>query len=318
MSQNICEYLREEAIKGLFELTTVKKAWPTWRQEITNRIGNLNAPLNIINLGDHLSEVFRSTSSSGRSQASISGGGTGWEALVCWYLNLCLLETRTVVIKFKKSLIPKPVREAITVRYGTFPSNTESDLIAITFPNKEEYTTMDKFAIQTRDTQGDLIPPATRGGKFNYSNIIDSLTDRDFNELEIGIIQCKTNWNDNAQIPMLWDMIYSSTGFEGHRITVGSSAYSIKDIHRFTYSFVTVPTSSDGGNDIKPSSTCVKRVQNLTGGNYWGKPTVPSIANSIKEIFGKNFSSASPTALRNTLASAMGQIGSTYSYFNLV
>ena len=318
MSQNICEYIREQAVKGLFTLNTVNNAWGVWQPRINQYIGNISAPLNIINLGDHLSEIFRSTSSSGRSQSSVSGGGTGWEALVCWYLNLCLLETRTVVIKFKKDLIPKPIREAITVRYGTFPSNTESDLIAITFPNKPEYTTMDKFSILTHDSMGTVIPTAKRGGKFNYPDVIDSLADRDFSELEIGIIQCKTNWNDNSQIPMLWDMIYSSTGFEGHRVTVGSSAYSIKDIQRFTYSFVTVPTSSDGGNKITSSSTCVKRVQNLTGGNYWGKPSVPSVANSLKEIFARNFSSASPTALRRTISTAMTKIRTDYSYFNLV
>ncbi|MED4286464.1 hypothetical protein P4679_31665 [Priestia megaterium] len=317
MPQNICEYLREEAVGGLFKLNTVNKAWPIWQEVIKDKISHWNA-VNVIDLGDYLSEIFRSTGSSDRSQSSVSGGGTGWEALVCWYLNLCLLESRTVVVKFKNSLIPQPIRDAITVKYGTFPSNTESDLIAITFPDKADYISTDKFNIIARDNQGSLIDTKIgRNNKFNYLPIINSLTDRDFNDFEIGIIQCKTNWNDNAQIPMLWDMIYSSKGFEGHRTTVGSSIYSIKDIRRFTYSFVTVPTSSEGGSKITPNSTCVKRVQNLSGGNYWGKPTANSVAYSLKEIFGRNFSSASSHGLRISLNSALPQLKNTYSYFNI-
>ena len=92
-----------------------------------------------INLGDHLAEIFKTTSQGTRTQADVSGGGKLWEAIVCWYLNLCLIGTRTVVIKHKKDLIPEPIKEAISVKYGNFISNTKADLIAITFPNKEEY-----------------------------------------------------------------------------------------------------------------------------------------------------------------------------------
>ena len=46
--------------------------------------------------------------------------------------------------------------------------------------------------------------------KFNIE-VSNYLCARDFDSFEIGVIQCKTNWNDNAQIPMLWDMIYSNT-----------------------------------------------------------------------------------------------------------
>ena len=61
-------------------------------------------------------------------------------------------------------------------------------------------------------------------------------------KFEIGIIQCKTNWNDNAQVPMLWDMIYSAGGFRGRNITIGRNGYNIQNAQSFTYSFVTVPS----------------------------------------------------------------------------
>ncbi|MGO4268888.1 hypothetical protein AB4Z22_03420, partial [Paenibacillus sp. TAF58] len=139
--------------------------------------------------------------------------------------------------------------------------------------------------------------------------------ERDFTDCEIGVIQCKTNWNDNAQIPMLWDMIYSSSGFSRHSITVGTSQYSINHTKKFTYSFVTVPTVDR--RKINSDSTCVKRVQNLSGGNYWGHPSISSVANSLKDIFGKNFSSASSVSIGTRLTAELSKLSSTYSYFNL-
>ena len=127
-----------------------------------------------------------------------------------------------------------------------------------------------------------------------------------FNEYEIGIIQCKTNWNDNAQTPMLWDMVYSSSGFAGRNINVGTSAYSIRHVKLFTYSFVTVPTSR---GPFTPNSMPVKRVYHLSGGNYWGKPAVSSVANSLKDIFGKNFQEGCHTNLRTDLNNALPHLG---------
>lgn len=315
MEQTILEHLREKSINELFNMSSFSNVWTIWRQEIRNHIGSFNSK-NVINLGDSLSDVFFSTRQAGRDQSYLSGGGAAWEALVTWYLNLCLLESRTVVIKQNKELLPTPIKEAITVNYGNFPSNTESDLIAITFPDKDEYTKINKFSVGTRDNQGNLIDTRLRNGNLNYKHIIDSLSDRDFNSLEIGIIQCKTNWNDNAQIPMLWDMVYSSVGFTKRNLTVGTSSYSIRNIKRFTYSFVTVPTVKL--SNFKTTSTSVRRVQNISGGNYWGFPSKSSIANSIKDIFSRNFpNGSSNNGLKYDLDKALSKLENDYSYFNI-
>ncbi|MBU5444910.1 hypothetical protein [Paenibacillus sp. MSJ-34] len=270
---------------------------------------------NILDLGDHLKSVFFSTAVGGREQGDLSSSGAGWEALICWYMNLCLLESRTVVIKYNKNLIPLPIKEAITVKYGTIPTTTESDLIAITFPDKPEYTIMDKFNIVIQNNNGEFITTSSRNNKFKYNPVVDALVERDFNECEIGIIQCKTNWNDNAQIPMLWDMIYSSLGFSRHLISIGTSAFSIRNVQKFSYSFVTVPTIK---KEFKPDGIAVQRVHHLSGGNYWGLPTLPAVASSVKEIFGRNFASGSTKGLVPTLNNAIPQLGTVYSYFNLV
>lgn len=51
-------------------------------------------------------------------------------------------------------------------------------------------------------------------GNFNYLAALNILVDRDANSIDINVIQCKTNWNDNAQIPMLWDMVYNAQSFK--------------------------------------------------------------------------------------------------------
>lgn len=314
MTENIVEYLRRVAVLELFNMKTFSDSWLVWKDQIKSNINHLNAT-NIIDLGDKLGDVFRMTGVPGRSQSTVSGAGNSWEALVCWYLNLGLIGSRTVVVKQKKALIPDPISQALIVSYGTFPSGTESDLIAITFPDKENYKN-NKLDISVRGSDGNIIPTVKgRNNNFNYKEIVDVLLERDFSDCEIGVIQCKTNWNDNAQIPMLWDMIYSSSGFKRHSISIGTSSFSINHVRNFTYSFVTVPTVNR--DNFKESSTSVKRVQNISGGNYWGYPSKPSVAHSLKDMFGRNFSNASSISLIQRLNSELENIDSIYSYFNL-
>lgn len=310
MSQNIIEYLREQAIKGLFATSGFSGNWNTWRNEVNSLIPNKSAR-QIFDLGDNLSNIFKSTAS-GRDQSGVSIGGASWEALVCWYLNLCLIGRRTVVIKHSKKLIPAPISDAITVNYNNFTSNTESDLVAITFPDREEYT-MDKLNIAVNDANNVLVPTMIKK-KFNMNQILDALAHRDFSDIEIHIIQCKTNWNDNAQIPMLWDMIYSANAFRNN-IKVGKNGYSIHDVNRFSYSFVTVPTVDL--DKIKATSTCVKRVYNLSGGNYWGLPSQSNVASSIKELLGRNLNLGASSNHLTTLAAEIPKLSTDYSYFRV-
>lgn len=311
--QTIIEKLREEAVKKLFATNGFANAWPVWQNVILSKAAT-PTPRQLINLGDNLREIFYSTNtSSTRSQSDVSGGGANWEALVCWYLNLCSIGRRTVVIKHNKALIPTPISNAITVNYGNFVSNTESDLIAITFPDKPEYNS-DKDTISISDENGQLVSLYTRN-KYNFLDVLNALVARDFSEIEIHIIQCKTNWNDNAQIPMLWDMIYSSTAFRSD-ITIGREGYNMNNARLFSYAFVTVPTVRP--ERITRSSVAVSRVRNLSGGNYWGKPSEDGISSSVKEMLNRNLASGSTQSHMVTLANAIPELTATgiYSYFN--
>lgn len=312
MSSNIVEYLRKLSVENLFTTNTFSEAWDVWKNEI-NRYASNKTPNQILNLGDNLANIFRSTSSGGRTQSDVSAGGNAWESLTCWYLNLCLIGRRTVVIKHHKELIPSPISDAITVNYSNFVSNTESDLIAITFPDEKEYC-QDISEIEIEDINGNKVQ-VYNGTKINCKEIMNALCTRDFPKIEVHIIQCKTNWNDNAQIPMLWNMVYSAQDFRESNISIGRNGYSIHDIKKFTYSFVTVPTVRLEA--FKTNSTAVKRVINLSGGNYWGYPTKSGIANSIKEMLSRNLASGASNNHLNTLRQELEQLNSKYNYFKI-
>lgn len=314
MSENIVEYLRKQAVKHLFNTPGFQKVWNIWRTEIHKFLPAMTGH-QIYDLGDHLRDIFYTTNhSSVRSQSDVSGGGANWEALVCWYLNLCLAGRRTVVIKHNAKLIPKCISDAITINYGTYPSNTESDLIAITFPKKTDYIS-DKDCINVKDYNNQSIKCRKHArSQYNLAEIINALCSRDFNEIEIHIIQCKTNWNDNAQIPMLWDAVYSAINFRSG-VTIGLNGYSIADVRKFTYSFVTVPTVKP--EKIKPSSMCVLRVMNLSGGNYWGMPSQIGVANSVKEMINRNLKSGSTYSIIQSISEMLPKLNTTYSYFCL-
>lgn len=312
MYNNIVEHLRKKSIEQLFKAKGFKKNWLTWQNEINNLIPK-RTPKQIFDLGDSLKTVFYSTNTGKRGQSDVSGGGASWESLVCWYLNLCLIGRRTVVIKHNQKLIPTPVSDAITVNYGTFASNTESDLIAITFPDDENYK-IDKDSIEILDSDDKLVKTRKKSGKYNLKKVLNALCNNDFDKIEIHIIQCKTNWNDNAQIPMMWDMIYSANKFKND-IKVGRNGYSMHDIYKFSYSFVTVPTVNP--EKIKATSTCVQRVRNLSGGNYWGMSSESNVASSVKELLDRNLKSGHSKNHLSTIKDEISKLDNEYSYFNL-
>ena len=162
---SIVEAFRKASIERLFLTPTFRGTFPNWLPTI-NRLTHARTPRQIFDLGDHLAEIFRTTRTSGRGQSVVSSGGTVWEALICWYLNLCLVGRRTVVIKHHRKLIPQPVSDAITVNYHNFASNTESDLIAITFPDAVEYSS-NKDMINIRDDHGQSVEVRGRGDRYN-------------------------------------------------------------------------------------------------------------------------------------------------------
>ncbi len=314
MTDNIIEHLRRISVESSFELQAFQNGWPTWKNGIKRITGSSFQSSEILNIGDHMSEIFSTTGTAGRLQSEVSGGGYGWEGLICWYLNLCFAGSRGVAVR-KISDLPDPLRDSISVNYGNFKSNTESDIAVVIFPNEAEFINA-KNSISINDSQGIIIPTIIRG-EFNLKGVLNRLAQTYFDDFELGIIQCKTNWNDNSQIPMLWSMIYEADSFTNSSISIGRNGYSIHDLNKFTYSFCTVPTNDL--SNYKQNSTSVNRVRNLTGGNYWGYPSASGIASSIKEIFNSNFRNAFSTSnQRTTLNNAINDLPNDLVYFDIL
>jgi len=311
---NIIEYIRKKSIESIFNLSSFSNPWEaSWRAQVLSKLSTYPYnPNSIIDLGDHLSQIFKTTSSSGRTQSLLSGAGTAWEALVNWYLNICLIGTNVVVFRQNEMLMPTPIKEAVTVHYGNYPSNTEADLIGLTFPNEVVFFDDIRHVI-VKDRNDDVIPNLKNNNDLNYNKIINSLCEIYFDKIEVAIIQCKTNWNDNSQIPMLWDMVYSANGFSERNIIVGSSQFSISNLNKFSYSFVTVPSNNV---NYSSNSLAVKRVISLSGGNYWGKPSQRGVASSIKEIFGVNFRHGAGN-ITSSLEQGTKKLKYEFSYFDI-
>ena len=260
------EQARKDVVEALFAPSgrsgrgsnTFGRMWNSgWRAGVSDALGPNPKAAGLVRLGAKLSELFGSTGrgEGGRAQSVLSGAGAAWESLVAWYLNLCLLGSPAWVAK-KRSHVPGPVRDALSISYRGVDSNSESDLVAITFG----------------DGVARLADPRAPLGEVV----------RDFfPDIAVAVIQCKTNWNDNSQIPMLWSLLYDTlreASVEG--VTMGRNGWSLQ---RFTYAFVTIPTNDPGR--ITPQSIIARRVQNLSGGNYWGQATRQGVAKSLYEIF---------------------------------
>ena len=240
--------------------------WSGYRDELVEILGSSPTEQQILNIGSNLKRVFKSELR-GRGQGELSRGGASWEILVTWYLNLIFWNTNVVAMRPKKSLVPPVISDAMAVKVKGVVTSKETDVIVIEIPK----------------TSSELV--------LNRDLINDAISSNP--ELTgVGVVQCKTNWNDNAQIPMLWNIIYAAQNLQVQNVVVGSNGYSPASFGRFSYAFMTVPTNTevDGKDNFKTTSTAVVRVQGMTGGNYWGNPSVSGVADSIAEYFGRNFS----------------------------
>ena len=295
---NVIEQLRKHAVEHVMSLKSISSGWQKKKDEILNIVGDPPDPSKVIDLGDKLADIFKITDSGGRGQSAVSRAGYAWECLVCWYCNICMLGSRTVFMKCNKDMVPKPLHNAMTVTYGTVTTTSEADLIGLVFPDKKEY-------VQERSN-----PP-----KRQFMKDLNNMAEAHFKEYEMGIVQCKTNWNDLSQIPMLWDIIYKAEPPQRTGVTVGINDYKVSSLKRFTYSFVTVPTNSL--KSYKSTHVRVRRLTNLSGSNYWGHQSKSGIAKSIKEIFNTSFGDGRTGSIADTIRLPLQEIRGQYSYFDL-
>ena len=256
---------RRSCMRSVADIAARTVPWPGYKAEILKILGPSPREQDIFNLGSHLKQIFKSELR-GRTQGELSRGGASWEILVSWYLNLIFWDTNVVVMRPKKSLVPPVISDAMAIKVKGVVTGRETDVIVIEVPKASSKLELDQ------DSINDIISsnPQLTG---------------------VGVVQCKTNWNDNAQSPMLWNIVYAAQNLQVQNVVVGSNGYSPSSFARFSYAFMTVPTNTEknGKDNYKSTSTAVVRVQGMTGGNYWGNPSVSGVADSIAEYSGRNF-----------------------------
>ena len=293
---NIIEQLRNESVLKLFTTPSVKKAWEKWHPFITNLIGSPPQADKIFDLGDHLREIMFSayekidTPTLSETQSMKSRSGVLWESLLVWYCNLCLIGTRSVVIKKSKSLVPSQFLDAITADYGTQQEDSEADVLTLTFPDGVDLT-----SFQT----------------------LEKLVDEHFKDFELGVISCKTPWNDFSVIPQHWNMVYNLAinSPDALEMKVGINDCDIRVLKKFFYAFATLPSQKP--EIIKSTSLPVVRLEKLSGGNFWGLSSKKGIAKSMKEIFKKNFSSSIGDGIESNLKKELPKLKTDYDYFDI-
>jgi hypothetical protein len=258
----VVDKFRIEVLSRLSEIPSLRDSWSQFSSRIDAIVGSNPNANQIFLLGEHLSTIFQSNSDSGRTQSQVSGGGAAWECLVTWYLNLIFWGTDVIVTKQNRNSVPQVITESLCVTIANHQTNTESDIVIYSIPNTKNLAELSL-------------------------DDIDELIRADIKNVDLAVVQCKTNWNDNAQIPMLWDLIYNSTNFRIPNVFVGINGVKPTSFKNFTYSFVTVPTTTR--TRFTSTNLAVLRVNSLTGGNYWGKPTQQGVALCINNFFGRNF-----------------------------
>jgi len=262
-------------LRHISNLKSFRRSWLSFEPEIRKILGPNPTADDILNLGTKLAQVFQSNST-GRTQSGVSSAGTAWECLVLWYFNLVLNGTHVAAIRPHTRFTPPSISNSTAVTIGNTRTNTESDLIVFTIPESDAV------------------------GEYDFGTI-DAAIASESKHVSVAVVQCKSNWNDNAQVPMLWGLIYASAGSisTNKNVSIGSNGINPASFQSFTYSFVTVPTSR---GPFKHNSLAVLRVSALSGGNYWGHPTRNGVAQSVSEFFTANFPNAFRSTVQNSIS----------------
>tara|TARA_Y100000768_G_scaffold385723_1_gene372464 strand:- start:591 stop:1490 length:900 start_codon:yes stop_codon:yes gene_type:complete len=261
MSNYGVDLYRKGILSREWQVNSFRKDHAYYAQAWKSVLGPKPTAKEVKELGESLRDIMKSLGGGGRGQGSVSAAGTAFESIVSWYLNLLFWGT-PIVVGRRHQTLPKVFDDITTVMIDGKKSNTETDLVAFYIPDAHEFNG-------------------------NESELNDHLISK-IKDVDLSIIQTKTTWNENSQIPMLWDMIYNVREFRARNITIGTNGFSPHSLNVLKYAFVTMP-SQKNLDKFKSSSISVKRVKTLSGGNYWCCPTKDDVVSSIHEFPIHNF-----------------------------
>ena len=254
---------RLEIMRKITSIRSFEKYWPGYKRLIDQHLGDNPTAQDVFDLGSELSYIFKNAGVARKEgQSALSSGGAAWEVLGVWYLNFVFWGTKVIATKSNKEFVPKTIQDSISITIANHTTNTESDVLVYSIP-----ATLGEPSLEA----------------------VNILVNRHIRDVDLAVIQFKTNWNDNSQVPMLWDIIYNSYNSSEKKlqhVQVGINGVSPENYRSFSYSFMTVPTVAKlpEANNVR-----VARVRYLSGGNYWGRESESNVAQSFKEFFQKNF-----------------------------
>ena len=219
------------------------------------------------NASENQKEAFKiekENRSNRRDQSGLSQSGKVFECLTSWYLNILFWNTPVVVGSAGKNRVPDVLRDVTTVNVNNSECNSETDVFAFSIPDADYFSYTGIASVNEW-----LVP---RLSKVNLT-----------------MIQTKTNWKDNVQIPMLWNLIYKDKLiYEGVRI--GRNGQFLESLESFSYAFITIPSGKGSLDEIcAPHERHVLRVQQMSGGNYWCASRKENVAKAIYDFPDRNF-----------------------------
>jgi hypothetical protein len=270
-----------ESMRSKFTQHELKKPsdWAARKAILARSFSHRSRPTahEVIDVGEHLSDSYLLGGAfKGQSgQSSLSHGGSTWQVLVGHYLNLCLAGTDAIAIN--GAFVPPCIKEALKVVYKTNPASNlwpDVDVMVMYAPG------VSKVMPRCRKVTGESYGVIKDFAEYVANN---------FTKLSVVLVQTKTNWNDNAQTPMLWNMVYKLAHegkLKSNGFSVGTGKYHLSSVSGFSYSFVTVPTNDP--TKYKSTSMEVARVAGMTGGAFWGRPSKTHVMNCVSDFFVAN------------------------------
>ena len=316
--KSFIEQYREAAVAHSISRSSFNELFPTFQQEfqrfkpldfykftriseeirdITEKAGNV-----------WLKRQPQPTSANARIKlrnAAVSRAGKSFEFLITYYLNLGFIGSNAVVTVPTKALIADCFRDCTAVTFkGQSTQTSEIDNYVIVFPDSDKAPELHKKIKLLNANE--------------LKKLITKYSEHYFTEIQLGALQLKTNWNDTAQAPTLWNIIYELSKTKkliGTGVQVGNNGWYLHDLKQFTYSFVTRPTQDP--DSFTTTGTPVARVGSLSGGNYWGCPAKPAIAKTVSDIYGIFQSAFSASPQRKLLGKEFQKLNNQtdYSYF---
>ena len=251
---NLIEQLRKAAVEHTLLSFSKGDWWKLRREFFQSAFAKKEnpSPRELLLLGDHLSAAFQLDGKNNRNQDGLANAGHLWSGLVLWYLNLCYAGTHAVAVR--APFIPGPIGDALRVTYNNVSLRSDMDILVLACRSLKE------------------LPEAATNEAMKTQ--VASHLAHDFSRVGVVNVQTKTNWKDNAQIPMLWNLLFRlarTSHSSDESFVIGAGDYHMSNLGYFAYSFATVPTNSP--QDLGPSSMPVLRVSVMTGGAFWGRPT---------------------------------------------